>query len=227
MRKVLGVTLPLALAMSLVVGTASAQSQPASKAAVQVANTTLIGQTGTATPPGVWVGLLSATIKTSQQKDLFVGVSLECGLFTETLVRSKSGTSDTSKAEAIVTVRVLVDGVPAEPGVVNFCSRSQTLMAQFGGTLNCADLNGDGVITLNECTLTAEQLDLILDTMQANAFNFALADVGVGVHKVEVQARLDFNQSFQQGTTSARATIGKGSVTVEEVRLVKGVDITL
>src|SRR5713226_5865040 len=177
MRKVLGIALTLALAITLVLGIASAQSQPASKAAVQVANTTLIGQTGTATPPGVWVDLLSATIKTSQQKDLFVDVSLECGLFTETLVRSKGGTSDTSKAEAIVMVRVLVDGVPAQPGAVNFCTRSQTLMAQFGGILSCTDLNGDGVITLDECTLTNEQLDLILDSMAANAFNFALADV--------------------------------------------------
>jgi hypothetical protein len=38
---------------------------------------------------------------------------------------------------------------------------------------------------------------------------------------------MKLNNTVQLGEVEARATIGKGSCSVEEVRLVKGVDITL
>src|SRR5207249_6150301 len=70
---------------------ASAQS---AKNAVQIANLTgLPGITVSKTAPatsydGVWVNILTAQIHTSQQKDLMVGVSAECALFTDTKVSS-------------------------------------------------------------------------------------------------------------------------------------------
>src|SRR6266542_1788777 len=59
-----------------------------------------------------WKPILATSIKTSQQKNLFMSVSLETGLWTSTLVKSKNGTSDTSSATAGVCVRVLLAGAP-------------------------------------------------------------------------------------------------------------------
>jgi len=44
---------------------------------------------------------------------------------------------------------------------------------------------------------------------------------------MKVQARMKLNNTVQLGEVEARATIGKGSCSVEEVRLVRGADITL
>lgn len=167
---------------------------------------------------GLWTTILEGDIRTSQAEDVVYDVSLECGLYTDTLVRSKGGTADTSKAEASVKVRVLVDNVeavPAHPGVVTFCSRSQTLMAKFGGVLNCTG------VTLDTCTLTDEELRLILETLNANAFNFFTLNAAVGDHNIKVQAQVYTNAEFQAGGASAKAWVGKGTVAVDEVKFVK------
>ena len=74
-------------------------------------------------------------------------VALQCGIVTDTTVKSSGGTQSSATARANIAVRVLVDGDPAEPdnsidanqesaeGVV-FCDRIQTLAAKFAG-LNC------------------------------------------------------------------------------------------
>jgi hypothetical protein len=72
-----------------------------------------------------------------------------------------------------------------------------------------------------------EELQLILETMNANSFNFIQADLRPGVHNIQVQARLNLGASAQTGAAKARALIGKGSVTVESVRMIRGEDIEL
>lgn len=199
----------------------SALAQSA-KATAKVGNVNVLNQTTLG-----WTTILSNTIKTANQKDLFIDVSLETGLYTQTKVRS-NGNKDTSSAEATIKVQVLVDGVPAYPGDVVFDRRNQTLSATLGGILeNCTDSNGDGDIDLNDCTLAPEEIELILDTMAAHSFNFIMDDLGRGEHAVEVQAMISTSSSSGAGSASANATIGNGSVTVEEVRLIKGEDIQL
>jgi len=44
---------------------------------------------------------MSSKIKIANEKDLFMNVALECGLYTQTLVSSKRGISDTSIASAV------------------------------------------------------------------------------------------------------------------------------
>lgn len=226
----------LATVLALTGGIAFAEGQPAAKATAKVGTIALVeGPTGSGSSTSGWVSVLSNTLKTSSQKDLFVDASLECGLLTRTLVKSKSGTSDTSIAQAAVEVRVKLDpGTTAEkvfePGDVIFCRRSQELTAVFAGILSdCTDEDGDGTIEIpDECTITEEELELILDTMNANSFNFILDDVGVGVHEVDVQARINLGpNSAGAGSTESKGLIGKGSVTVEEVRLIQGEDILL
>ena len=199
----------------------SALAQSA-KATAKVGNVNVLNQTSLG-----WTTILSNTIKTANQKDLFIDVSLETGLYTQTEVKSR-GNKDTSSAEATIKVQVLVDGVPAYPGDVVFDRRAQTLSATLGGILeNCTDSNGDGDIDLNDCTLAPEEIELILDTMAAHSFNFIMDDLRPGEHTVEVQAMISTSSSSGAGSASANATIGNGSVTVEEVRLIKDEDIQL
>lgn len=199
----------------------SALAQSA-KATAKVGNVNVLNQTTLG-----WTTVLSTSIKTANKKDLFIDVSLETGLYDQTKVRS-NGNKDTASAEVTIKVQVLVDGLPAYPGNVVFDRRNQTLSATLGGILsNCTDSNGDGDIDLNDCTLAPEEIGLILDTMAAHSFNFIMDDLKPGKHLVEVQAMISTSSSSGAGAASCNATIGKGSVTVEEVRLIKDEDIQL
>jgi hypothetical protein len=196
------------------VGLSKGGGVPSTKAAAFYGDIAILRSTDLA-----WTSIMNTQIKTSNQKSLFINPSLECGLYTSTTVRSSGGRKDSSNATATIQMQVLVDGVAAQPGVVIYCSRSQTLSATLGGILNsCTDTDGDGTITASECDLTDEEITLVLDTMNASSFNFG-ANVGVGVHDIEVQARISTSTSAQTGSAAATATIGKGSVVVTEQRL--------
>jgi hypothetical protein len=219
-----------------------AQGFPSSKAAIAIDPLIALSKatngaspTGTAGDTG-WKTVLETQIKMSSQKDLAFDVAMQCGIVTDTTVNSKNGGQASSSARANIAVRVLVDGEPAEPhnsldatktnadGVV-YCDRVQTLNAKFSG-LNCtADLTS-GAVTCAD----PETLQLILQTLNANAFNFAKSDVGVGVHTITVEARAQASVNFdndQSGLSlaGAEAFAGAGSMVVEGIRLVKGTDI--
>jgi hypothetical protein len=208
---------------------AGTTSQPSAKATVKVGNIAMVsGPTTAGSTEGAWTTILTNTIKTSSQKDLLVDVSLECALYTGTVVKSKAATRDSSTSTASIQVRVLIDGRPAEPGEVVFARRNQDLSAVFQGILNGA-LSVDpltGLIVIDETLLQPEEVSLVLDTMDANSFDFVLPDVGTGVHRVEVQARIDLNATAMTGSAVARAAIGKGAMAVEEVRLIRNEDVT-
>lgn len=208
---------------------------PSAKATLQLGNIAVMdARLGAASSKSNWQNIMSGIMKTSSQKDMVVTASLEVGLYTRTLVRSKLGTPDTSSASAGVEVRVVVDaGTPNEriayPGDVIFGRRTQELTATFQGLIDgCLTVDpATGAVIINETCVRPEELQLILDTMNANSFVFALDDMGSGVHTIKVQARMVMNNTVQTGEVEARCTIGKGSMAVEEVRLVKGADITL
>ncbi len=213
-----GLTLILALPIQ-----SAAQGQPSAKATAKVGDINILDSTELD-----WTTILTQDIKTPSGKALFVDVSLEVGLYTQTLVASKNGAKDTSVAEASVQVRVLVDGQEALPGEVVFGRRSQTLEAQFMGLIgDCLTVDADGNVIVDETCVTPETLNLILDTMNANSFNFIMDGLSADVHTVEVQAKIQTDTSSQQGSATALATIGKGSVTVEMVRMIRGEDIEL
>jgi hypothetical protein len=173
-------------------------------------------------------------IHTSQQKDLVFGASFECGVYTRTLAKTKGGNVDTSKAEARVEIRIKVDPGTANertayPGEITFCQRYQELSVKLQGILDlaCLDTNGDG--NLDTCDLNViddEYVELVQSTLNANAFFFALDDLGTGTHNIVVEARITSSTDFLNGAAEASALIGKGAVTVEEARLLKAGDIT-
>jgi hypothetical protein len=231
---ILGVILVGAAIATTSFARVDAQGFPSAKAAVAIDELIDLSQTAGGPPNSSgdtgWVDVLTTQIKTSSQKDLVFDVALQCGVVTDTTVKSSGGSQSSATARGTIAVRVLVDGVAAEPdgsidalgddadGVV-YCDRIQTLAAKFAG-LNCtADLT-TGVVT---CT-DPEELRLLLRTLNANAFNFAKTDVGVGVHDIVVQAKaiasVNFDDDASGGALAgAEAFAGAGSMLVEEVRL--------
>jgi hypothetical protein len=87
------------------------------------------------------------------------------------------------------------------------------------------DADGDplwiAVVNIDWDCVEYEEIELVLDTLSANAFNFVADDMGAGMHTVQVQARVGGGVSYQNGSASAKALVGKGAVTVEEVRMIK------
>ena len=208
-----------------VVQTSDAVGTPSAKATAFFGDIAILPSTDLA-----WSTIMDTTIKTSMGKTLFINASLECGLLTSTTVRSKNGTKDTSSATAGVQVRVLLDGNVVEPGQVVYGRRTQTLSATLEGAIaGCLTVttNVDGTLSiiLDPNCVTPETIELILDSMDAASFNFVATDVPQGVHTLSVQARINTATSVQTGSASALATVGKGSVTVESVRLIKNEDV--
>lgn len=169
--------------------------------------------------------VLSTELKNSgTPKDLVIGLSFETSLFTETVVASKNGNKTSATADATIEMKVYVDGIPAAPGTVVFDKRTQTLWAKLGGVLNCDDVSGDGIVSFDECTLTEEEIGLILDTRAAHTFNFLAYNIGSGSHTIEAYAKLSKdgkvvveNPDDGSGIANASATLGKGTLSVWEV----------
>jgi len=221
--------LALSLALPLALTTGQAQSGPSAKVTAKTSALNLIEAT-TGTNDWATISGFANTIKTANQKDLFIGVSLEVGLYTQTLVKSKNLVSDTSTAHSSVEIRVLVDGKAAEPGPVVYGRRTQTLTATLEGAIaKCLTIvtnaNGSLSIVLDPACVTPEEIELILDTMDAATFNFVAVDVPQGLHDISVQARIIAGTEVQTGSASATATVGKGTLTVESVRLIKNEDV--
>src|SRR5205814_9339537 len=103
-------------------------------------------------------------------------------------------------ARAAVHVRVQLDGQEVEPGVVIYGRRIQTLRSD-------------------------ETIELSLgQSLDAASFSFVAVDVPQGVHQICVHARVDTGGT---GDFSAEGAVGKGTVTVESVRLINGEDVLL
>ena len=243
MKKLSIVFLAVVMAVAFGYGSAFA-TQPASKA------TAKCGEVRGIVLGNDYETIFSQDIKTPTGKDLFIDVSLECGITTNTAVMSKNLARALAESEAAVMVRVLVDEVEALPGEITFASREQTLVAEFAGDfsecISLVDTDGDGIPDAvevdDECT-QAEFLQLILSTLNANSFNFIATDLVAGIHTIEVQAKLIYidregaevvvERPDLDGTTYAwthsasNAWLGNGSVTVELVRMIKDEDVVL
>lgn len=246
MKRLFTVTLALAVFVLLAVPAYSQMSS--AKGSAAISDLTLLQP---AEKTYSWDPILATYIKVPQQKELVFDVSLECGLMTDTLVRSKGGNQDKSDAKATVQVRVKLEpviGTDAEgnfivdeaaafyayPGGlrlneetgelenygVTYCERKQELMAKFGGFDSCVDINNDQTITADECILEEEELQLILNTLSANAFNFVSANLDQGEYKVTVEAEITTSVDAENGSANAKGWVGMGSLVVDEVRFI-------
>lgn len=223
MKKLFGVSIIIILAISFCF--VNAFADPSSKLTANV------GEIMVVPGDGQFHTIMENTIKTASAKDLIADVSLESVLYTDTKVVSKLLQKSDVKAEATITVRVLLDGNPMLPGEVTFARRSQQMIASFAGDISgclVADPNTGIVSILDPNCVLPEELELILDTTSANSFNFIAADVGVGSHTVSVQALVETDteiDSVDDAFAGVNAAIENGSVTIEEVRMIKGEDL--
>ena len=201
-----------------------------------------------------WTTVMKNTIKTANAKDLFINVSAEIGLTTNTKVASRLLIKAISEAEALVKMRVIIDAdvdnpdgtVTVVPGAdgVTFSRRTQALIAEFAGALvyedaegnivNCISIDSEtGAIDIDVNCIEEETLALILDTLAAHSFNYVAVDVPVGLHTIEVQALVDYTQVGDAAEDElaliedpvTKAYIANGSMTVEEVRMIKDENI--
>lgn len=226
MKKLLITSLTIFLTVFFVFGTSLAESLPSAKSAVAISDITLIRST---TETHSWDPILVSSIKVPEQKDLVFHVSLECGLYTDTHVKSKGGNVDISQAEATIKIRVRVNdangnlvmyaGPGGENGII-FARRSQELMAKFGGILTNDSItcNADGCV-IDYTKVADEELQLILSTMASNAFNFLAPNLSSGIYEVVVEAEIGSAGSAGAGSFDAYATIGLGSLVVDEIRM--------
>jgi hypothetical protein len=197
--------------------------QPAAQFAFSTSELTLIQQT---TSTNGWVTVLSGKLKTPSSKEVYVSASLEAGLYTQTLVRSKNMKKDTSVASVSIQVQALIDGTPMQPGTVTYAARTQTLSATLEGAIaGCLSIvtNPDGTqsIVLDQDCVTPEEIELILDTLNAASFNFVSSNVGVGTHTISIQARISSSTSVQEGSASAKGLVGKGTMIAQILRAVR------
>lgn len=233
----------LFVAAAVVIFTGSPAFAQSSKAAWRYKEViALSANTGGTTDTG-WVNVLRTHIKTPNAKELAIGVSLQCGLVTDTTVKSKNGDLDSSAARGKIAVRVMIiqpDGsivyaepdngadlttdIPLNGDGVTYCDRYQKLEAKFSG-LNCtADLE-TGAVTCAD----PEELRLLLKTLNAHHFEFLHANAVPGVQEVIVQARAQAGMLLggtELGAASAEAFAGAGALSVETIRLVKDADGT-
>jgi len=219
----------IGMLLLLAIGACAQTSQPSAKVTAKTAAFTLLPKT---TGTGGWQTVLENTIKTANQKDLFIIAAFEVGLFTSTTVSSKNMVSDTSVGSAEVSVRVLLDGREVEPGVVVYGRRTQTLSATLEGAIGgclvtTTNLDGSFSTTVNLACVTPETITLILDSLTASSFSFVAENVLQGVHTVQVQARINTIGSAQQGNYSALGLVGKGVFTCESVRLIQDANVPL
>src|SRR5258708_8572485 len=213
-----------------------AGSLPASKAAAQVSTVTVCANsnTGQSVSPctningwGQWLDVMTTQIKASNVADIFAGVSLVTGIYTSTTVKGNAtGATSTAVAEGTVRVRVLLDSssancqasctgfstLPDLNNGVTFDQRIQSLSANLGYifTAQCA-------ASPTTCTLTPEEITLVLDTTSAHSFNFILPNVGTGIHTLTVQAQINTTNTSifsntNGGGSAAKAVFCLGSL---------------
>ncbi|HAT71499.1 MAG TPA: hypothetical protein DCS63_01625 [Elusimicrobia bacterium] len=173
-----------------------------------------------------WVTVLSAPLKTPASKEVYVSASLEAGLYTETVVKSKNMQKSASTASASIQVQALIDGKPMPPGAVTYAARSQTLSATLEGSISkclstVANADGSSSIILDQSCVQPEEIGLILSTLNAASFNFVASNVPQGSHVISLQARISSSVSSDTGSASASALVGKGTMIAQILRAAK------
>ena len=163
----------------------------------------------------------SASIKTGNNADIVIMFTSEAVMFTDTKIISK-GSKETVSDTDQVTLKVWAnvtngdaDGntIMAEPGKITFAERIQTL----SGKLNYLH---DGV----GWTIEGQEIELLLQTTNANGFNFIATGLPEGEHTVTIYAEIssaeessDANQGSDEEPWGA---FGKRTLILDQVRMV-------
>src|SRR6266851_2718835 len=223
-----GITLALALAAPL--ASYADSTNASAKVTIQTSYLNVLGPITNSTAAtdinSGWQTVLEQDLKMANNHDLLMVASFEVGLLTSTTVASKNMVIDTSTASACVKVKAQVDGVDAAPGEVVYGKRTQQLTATLEGAIaGCLGIitnaaGGLQIVLDTNCVLP-EVIGLLQDTVTANSFTFAAPNLSSGVHNIKIQAQIDAKGDNQNGSFTAAALVGKGTLTAESVRLAK------
>ena len=168
-------------------------------------------------------------VPSSTNKNVLVMASLEDSILTNTLVASKNGTRSTTSASGSIRVTphvfpciapgsspcsVLGTEVAGAvtPSAVTFAKRTQTLSATLSG-LNCTIDTTTGLLT---CT-DPETIDLILDTTNADAFNFLVQTPGAGVYQIQLQISVTASATSDSVQAGAQVTVAVAAGSLVEM----------
>lgn len=148
--------------------------------------------------PNVATGMTMTTIKVPNQKELLVGVSAQIGLYTETVVRGKKGSTSSALAFAEGSVGLMACNsenlcYSSVPRNVVLSNRTQELEATLAGIIEECIVEIDytendsgfiedisGSFDLNDCTVSPEEIGLALETLAAHHYNFVFPNIPVG-----------------------------------------------
>lgn len=197
----------------------------------------------TATYADDFIQIMHPTIKISNSQSLFVTPSLVTGLYTNTAVKTHTGSSSTAVASGGVYLRAVLrdpdtNAVVATAYPIENCTEVilGCVTGTSGGTGSYWGVVLDSRVqtlsqTLSNCVATVGGVagtcsfdlttQLILQTTSAHTFGFIFPTVGVGTYVVSIEAAVDSNATLSgSGVAVGSAAFGLGSVTVESVRLV-------
>jgi hypothetical protein len=190
-----------------IAGINNGQGVPSAKCS---ASTSYIGYTK-ATESWFNADGLSAIIKTSEKADLIISVTAECALATDVKIKG-SGKEETSTSMAQIKIKVLVDGMEADPGEVVFAYRKMELKGLLWAPEDFAPIDPENLLALPE-----QYIEIYEETRTANAFNFIAKNVGSGVHDIQVQVMTDASSDFEGARLGA--ILGKRTLVVEAVQM--------
>ena len=197
--------------------------------------------------------IFAQTIRTPNGGDLFIDVSLECGMMTNLKAMTWAVRRSLIRAQGTVMVQVLVDGIEADPGEIIFARRDHNMIAQFAGDISeCITIEPvipeepedppvepseeepiqEYIASVDEECIQPAMLEQILATMTANSFNFIASDLSSGEHTIIVQAKVAYIKKTEVDAGSAAkgavsAYLGNGSVTIEAVKMIKDEDVVM
>jgi hypothetical protein len=192
--------------------------------------------------PDNFVPIMNASMKVSNSQSLFVTPSLVTGLYTNTAVKTNTGSKSTAMAEGGVYLRAVL----RDPATNKVVMVADPIAVCTNDILGCqASANGDWGVTLDARVQTLSQelsacgvtiggvlagtcsfdltTQLILQTSSAHSFGFIFPNVGVGTYNVSIEAAVNSDATLTgSGVAVGAAAFGLGSLTVESVRLVHG-----
>ncbi len=104
-----------------------------------------------------------------------------------------------------------------------FVALNECTSKMFVGTCLMKDPDSNAILLDLECLLP-EEVELILDTVNANAFNYVSPNLTAGIYKVTAESMISIDGSSQEGEWEAKAVVGMGSMIVDEIRFITNAD---
>ena len=194
-----------ALALAALAQPAFAQtSEPANKPAVAINR----GAPLTFVESGETVRILQETVKTSSPTDLLLSVTAESSILTDLITTG----NQTSTADGALSVYITIDGQVVHPSAGTNGPGHQT----NGDTAEIVFANQAYSRTTTGFTTDPQAtIDDYIRTKHANAFNWAVLNVGAGIHKIEVFATY---RETESGNGRAEGVIGNRSLVVQPIK---------